>query len=77
MRRTLGKVEGRNAINADTARKKAHLVSGELSLGIDRSVIRRSEAQADAAEEKANRYTLTKALEEYVDKKRRGKDAGN
>lgn len=74
VRRTLGKVVGRNAISAEAARTKAKVVSNELAVGIDRSSIRRTERQADAAEDKADRLTLARALVEYVDKKRRRKD---
>ena len=74
VRRTLGKAEGRGEISADAARKKVREVSDELALGFDRNEVERAKDKAKAADERANRYTLAKALEEYVKGKRRGKD---
>jgi integrase len=71
---TLGRVDGRNAISADAARKLMLTVSSELQLGIDRAAVRRTERQQQVQAATEEQLTLAKALREYVAKKRRAKD---
>lgn len=71
---TLGRVDGRNAITADAARKLMLTVSSELQQGIDRVAVQRAERQQQAQAATEEQLTLAKALREYVAKKRRAKD---
>ena len=74
VRRTLGKAEGRGAISTDAARKKARIISGELTLGVDRAEVVRDQRNAEKVAKEDIAITLEVALREYVEKKRRGKD---
>lgn len=71
---TLGRVDGRNAISSDAARKLMVTISGELQQGIDRAATRRAERQQETQAKTEEQLTLAKALREYVTKKRRAKD---
>ncbi len=73
VRRTLGPVHGsgaRGGIEADTARKKAKIVTGELATGVDSAANDRKKAKT----EKVERRTFGDALRDYVRTKRRAKD---
>ena len=73
VRRTLGKAPGgkaAGAISTDTARKLLLTVSSELQTGVDRLEAKRLAAKR----EKQEGITLSVALVEYVNGKRRGKD---
>ena len=74
VRRTLGKVDGRNAVSADAARRLMLDVSSELQNGVDRLEVQRVERaeQKTAAAESA--LTLSVAVADYVKGKRRAKD---
>ena len=73
-RTTLGRVDGRNAITCEAARRLMVTVSSELQQGIDRAADRRAERQLEAQAATEEQLTLAKALREYVAKKRRAKD---
>ena len=70
VRRTLGKADGRNAINVETARALQVDVSSELQRGKDRLEVKREQR----AVEKVEARTLEIAVREYVRTKRRTKD---
>lgn len=74
VRRTLGKVEGRSAISADAARKLMVEVSSELQRGIDRLEEQRAERAEQKTASAEAALTLSEALKDYVQRKRRGKD---
>lgn len=74
VRRTLGKVEGRGAVSAEAARGLMIEVSGELQRGVDRMQEQRAERAERKKADADDAATFEKALHQYVEKKRRGKD---
>jgi len=70
VRRTLGRAVGKAAISADAARKLQITFSSELQAGIDRTVVAKVARKVLAQQA----LTLAKALETYIQGKRRGKD---
>lgn len=73
-RRTLGRVDGRNAISSDAARRLMVDVSSELQQGRDRMAERRLERAAAKQAATQEALTFEVALRDYVKKKRRAKD---
>ncbi|MDR3452279.1 MAG: integrase family protein [Rhodoferax sp.] len=73
-RRTLGRATGRGSIGVVAARRLLQETNVDLERGIDRMVTRVAERKAEREERRADELTLTAALQQYVNLKRRGKD---
>lgn len=74
VRRTIGPAVGRGAITDIAARKIAAQISAELQTGVDRAAERREQRRNEKTAAEQDALTLAVALDEYVTKKRRGKD---
>lgn len=70
VRRTVGKVQGRNAISAAAAREVQIDISSDLQKGKDPLAVKRARRRAAKIES----ITFEQALKAYVKNKRRGKD---
>lgn len=69
-RRTLGKAMGRAAISADEARRQAVTLSADLQRGEDPLEVKKAQAKQARKD-----VPLAEAVQQYVDGKRRAKDA--